>query len=354
MPRSRCRPEYVPLRTATHRRASPCRSTEVEANTESSPHDDIAYVKRQQTDRANGPSASGWSHSDRSASRRRGRGRRLGALLLLIPLMVGLLGVPASPTRPASSAATSWPTRRRGRPQLKKDIEKQKEQVAQLDALQTTSPTASSQTADQLKGINADLVTVKAKITTWRPRSTVIKADYNALVEQLKTLDAQLVDIEAQEAAKRAELAERKALLADRLRSAYDTDRTSLLETFLSGGTFTDLLAEMSYYIDVGEQDKALANQVAKDQETLAELHQTTIDARSRTDDLRAADGRLQARPRQEPGRARTPPRPRSRSSRSGSPTALAQQKRDYAQLAREQGAPRSAPSPRRAPRRRS
>ena len=53
------------------------------------------------------------------------------------------------------------------------------------------------------------------------------------------------------------------ALLAERVRSAYDTDRTSLLETFLSGGTFTDLLAEMSYYIDVGEQDKALANQIA-------------------------------------------------------------------------------------------
>ena len=74
---------------------------------------------------------------------------------------------------------------------------------------------------------------------------------------------------------------------AERLRSAYDTDRTSLLETFLSGGTFTDLLAEMSYYIDVGEQDKALADQIAQDQETLAALHQTTEDTRTRTNELR-------------------------------------------------------------------
>ena len=71
------------------------------------------------------------------------------------------------------------------------------------------------------------------------------------------------------------------------MRSAYDTDRTSLLESFLSGGTFTDLLAEMSYFIDVGEQDKALANQIAVDQETLASLHQTTEDTRSRTNELR-------------------------------------------------------------------
>ena len=91
----------------------------------------------------------------------------------------------------------------------------------------------------------------------------------------------------AREVAKKAQLAERKALLSERVRSAYDTDRTSLLESFLSGGTFTDLLAEMSYFIDVGEQDKALANQIAVDQETLAALHQTTEDTRVRTNELR-------------------------------------------------------------------
>ncbi len=43
----------------------------------------------------------------------------------------------------------------------------------------------------------------------------------------------------------------------------------------------------MSYYIDVGEQDKALANEIAHDQETLAAIHQTTEDTRARTNDLR-------------------------------------------------------------------
>src|SRR6185503_15644890 len=92
---------------------------------------------------------------------------------------------------------------------------------------------------------------------------------------------------QAREVAKKAQLAERRALLAERIRSAYDSDRTSLLESFLSGGTFTDLLAEMSYYIDVGEQDKALARQISSDQETLAEIHQTVADTRTQTNELR-------------------------------------------------------------------
>ena len=45
----------------------------------------------------------------------------------------------------------------------------------------------------------------------------------------------------------------------------------------------------MSYYIDVGEQDKALAQQIAHDQETLATLHQIVADTRNRTNELRQA-----------------------------------------------------------------
>ena len=56
----------------------------------------------------------------------------------------------------------------------------------------------------------------------------VIQGDYNQLVVKLQSLDAKLVVIEAQEVAKQTELAVRKELLAERLRSAYDTDRTSL------------------------------------------------------------------------------------------------------------------------------
>ena len=114
-----------------------------------------------------------------------------------------------------------------------------------------------------------------------------VKAKYEALVKSLETLDGQLRVVEAQELAKRAQLGERRALLATRLRDAYDTDRTTMLETFLSGGSFADVLTEVSYQLDIGEQDRALAEQIIEDQETLAALHQTVLATRRETNLLR-------------------------------------------------------------------
>jgi murein DD-endopeptidase MepM/ murein hydrolase activator NlpD len=197
---------------------------------------------------------------------------------------VGLLGAPATP---AGVRADELSDARARAAQLKKDIAAQKDQVAKLNALQVDLADAIKNTTIQLKGINADLSAVKAKIGSMQDKIDVIKADYADLVGQVQGLDATLMVVAAREEAKRGQLAERVALLAERVRNAYDTNRTSLLESFLSGGTFTDLLSEMSDYIDVGEQDKALADQIALDQQTLASLHQTTQDTRTRVDDLR-------------------------------------------------------------------
>jgi len=256
--------------------------------------------------------------------------------------MVGLLGAPASPTAPGIARGDELADAKARQAQLKKDIASQKAQVAQLDALQRDLADGIKQTADQLKGINADLTSVKVKIKGMEAQIAVIKTDYTTLVQQLHILDAQLVDIEGRETAKRAELAERKALLAQRLRSAYDTDRTSLLESFLSGGTFTDLLAEMSYFIDVGEQDKALANQVAKDQETLASLHQTTLDARSRTDDLRQQTA-ASKRALDKSLAALNDAKAALKKLEKRVAAALAAQKREYTQLARNKVAAQRA-----------
>jgi murein DD-endopeptidase MepM/ murein hydrolase activator NlpD len=198
--------------------------------------------------------------------------------------VVGLLGAPASPPGVRGDELSDAKARQA---QLKKDVAAQKARVANLNALQSALSAEIRNTAAELRGINADLKKVRLQIADMQTKIDVIKADYESLVAQVKSLDAQLIVVSAREVAKKAQLAERKALLSERVRSAYDTDRTSLLEEFLSGGTFTDLLAEMSYYIDVGEQDKALANQIAQDQETLASLHATTEDTRVRTNELR-------------------------------------------------------------------
>ena len=249
-----------------------------------SSQDDIAYVKRSQTERVMVPSPSGWSSTTGSTPHRRRLTRRLGSVLLLLPLVVGLLGAPASPQGARGDELSDAKARQA---QIKKEMADQKAKVAELNALQGALSSEIKNTKDELRGIQTDLAAVRVRITAMETKINVIKADYESLVAELKGLDADLVVIQAREAAKKAELSERKAMLAERLRSAYDTDRTSMLETFLSGGTFTDLLAEMSYYIDVGEQDKALASQIAADQETLASLHQSTEDTRERTNVLR-------------------------------------------------------------------
>lgn len=171
--------------------------------------------------------------------------------------------------------------------QLKKDIAAQKARVAALNDLQAGLASEIRSTKADLREIGADLDKVRQKIKKTEQRIEEVKAVYEDLVQQLGVMDQELARLIAEERAKRLQLTERRALLAERVRNAYDTDRTSPLETFLSGGTFTDLLAEMSYYIDVAEQDEALARQITKDQETLATLHATVEAARERTNLLR-------------------------------------------------------------------
>ena len=60
-----------------------------------------------------------------------------------------------------------------------------------------------------------------------------------------------------------------------------------MLETFLSGANFTDMLAEMSSQLDAADQDKALAAQVAEDRDTLLSLHETVVEARAATNTIR-------------------------------------------------------------------
>ena len=302
---------------------------------ESSSRDDIAYVKPYQTDHLIDSSARGWRSNTGSASPRRGFGRRFGAVLLLLPLVIGMLAAPASPPGVRGDELSDARAREA---QLKKEVAAQKAQVAELSALQTDLAAGIRQTTTQLRGINADLATVRVKITTMQTKIEAITTAYAGLVAELADLDAQLAVVTARESAKKRELSERKALLAERVRSAYDTDRTSLLETFLSGGTFTDLLAEMSYFIDVGEQDKALAKQIAVDQETLASLHQATLDTRSRTDDLRLETA-AQKRALDKSLIALNAAKAELKKLEKRVAAALAAQKRTYAQLARNKAA---------------
>ncbi len=166
---------------------------------------------------------------------------------------------------------------------LKKQISRQRSQVSQLNSMQAALSSEIRNTTRELRSINADLTAVRRKIGSMETKIEEVKAAYAALVLEGQVLAASLARVEKEEQEKAADLRERKNLLAERIRSAYDTNRVSLLETLLSGGTFTDLLTEASYLIDVGEQDKALAQQIERDQEILASVHQTVVETRTAT-----------------------------------------------------------------------
>jgi murein DD-endopeptidase MepM/ murein hydrolase activator NlpD len=203
---------------------------------------------------------------------------------LLVPLLSGAFGAPVATGDELSDALAKQKA-------LQAKIAAQKQAVAQLNGLQADLRSTITDTSAKLHGINADLDTMRAQVTQMTVKVKAVQAAYDSQVAQVADLDAQLVDLQAQEDAKAAQLVQRKALLAVRVRAAYDSDRTSLLETILSANSFSDVLSDVGYLIDIGNQDKALADQIVLDRQTLLTLHQTVSQTRFDTDQLRAETG---------------------------------------------------------------
>jgi murein DD-endopeptidase MepM/ murein hydrolase activator NlpD len=220
--------------------------------------------------------------ASRPSARRARRVMTRLPLLILVPVIVGILGGPAGPV-----GADELSDARARQNALAQQIKNQKADIAKINALQADLSTEIDSTKRQLNGINADLSAVKTSIDTMVVKINVVRKNYLAQVAQLQQLDIQLDRITVQESVMTVNLRARKALLAERLRQAYDIDRTSMLETFLSAGSFTDVLSEVSYSIDVSEQDKALAEQIVHDQANLAAVHDSVTQTRSATEDMR-------------------------------------------------------------------
>jgi murein DD-endopeptidase MepM/ murein hydrolase activator NlpD len=202
--------------------------------------------------------------------------------VFLAALLIGaLIGTPALVTGDELSDAMA---RQKALAQL---LQRQREEVAALNAAQTQLQGEIAETRGSLRAINADLRQVRHRVESMVVKIDLVRAIYEGLLVRLQELGVQLADLRRQELAKAAELEQRKAMLADRIRQAYDADRTSLLEAVLSAGTFTDVLAEVSYHLDVAEQDRALAQQIMRDQETLEAIHQTVVMTRVETEGLR-------------------------------------------------------------------
>lgn len=217
-------------------------------------------------------------------STRHPRRRRTLVALLMIPIVMGLFAAPAVAPGPVNGDQLA--DAQAQQKALEQQIAQQKAAIANLNASQASLAGQIAQTQTQLNGITDNLAATKAKVASMAAQLATVQGQYQALVAQLASLDAQLTQIEAEEAAKMDELGLHKAQLASRIRQAYEAQRTSMLETLLSGASFTDMLAAMSTQLDAAAQDQALAQQIAQDRATLLALHQTVLATRDQTDAL--------------------------------------------------------------------
>jgi len=210
-------------------------------------------------------------------------GRRGITALLLVTLLGGaFVSVP-----PADVSADALSDAIAQQQALQAQIDRQKAQISALTASQTKLSGQLANTKATLASVNANLQSVKSQIVDMTVEVAKAQGSVDELEATIALLDAQLADVEAKEQAKQAELSARKAVLAERIRTAYDGDRTSLLETLLSGDNFTDVLSEVDYHLDLAQQDQSLAQQIVDDQKLLAVIHQTASVTKDQTESLR-------------------------------------------------------------------
>ncbi len=216
---------------------------------------------------------------------RRGHRHRLLLAILVVPFLVTALAVPVAAPGPVNGDELA--DAQAQRKALEAKIRQQRSLIANINGSQATLESRIDATKTELDGITTDLAATRRRVNVLTDEIDKVRAAYQSLVNNLQDLDHQLGNIEDKEAAKRDELRTRKAELAQRVRDAYEAERTSLLETFLSGASFTDMLTQMSSQLDAAEQDRLLARQIALDRETLLALHQTVEATRAETNTLR-------------------------------------------------------------------
>lgn len=202
------------------------------------------------------------------------------AFLLVIPLLVGV-------TAPPPASGTDLATAQARQKALQQKIAEQKSEVARLRGLQAGLASDIASTSKALGGINADLAATRKRISGMTTRIAGVRAVYADLVRQVTLLDRQVIALGQEQAEKAQELADRKAMLAARLREAYRTDRTPLIQQLVAAGSIADVLQDVGSYLDLGGQDQAIATRITEDQRALDALQVLLVDTRVATDELR-------------------------------------------------------------------
>lgn len=157
------------------------------------------------------------------------------------------------------------------------------EQRANLDQLKARAASL----AAQLDGAKAELAEVTAEyervvglLTQVRDQVAEMRERVANLLAEIAALDQELRAIASEIADRTDELRAREALLQDHLRSAYEQSQTSLLEVMLSSESLDAATNQVGYLMNLSEQDKQLADEIAAIREELRVKRATLRDGR--------------------------------------------------------------------------
>jgi murein DD-endopeptidase MepM/ murein hydrolase activator NlpD len=163
---------------------------------------------------------------------------------------------------------------------LDKLIAAQKKQLAAIATQQAQLTTQMATAQSNLDQVSQNVDVLQGEIDGLQGSVDAVSVSYYGLVTQEGALQAQLDDLQAQEAAKQIELTQRQKILAARLIAAYKTDQTPLMSQLLTSGSLTEALSDVSYYMDLGAQDVALAQQIQQEAASLDQMKQNVAASR--------------------------------------------------------------------------
>jgi murein DD-endopeptidase MepM/ murein hydrolase activator NlpD len=170
--------------------------------------------------------------------------------------------------------------------ELDKLIAAQKKRLASISGQQATLRAQIGVTQKSLDELNTTVDSIQANIVTLQIQADQVQLSYDALAAEEKDLQAQFDLLEAARKAKQEQLDQRQAILARRLVAAYKTEQTPLLAQLLSAGSLSDALSDVSYLMELGAQDAALAQQIRQDRETLVLMEQQVTTSREAVSEL--------------------------------------------------------------------
>ncbi len=203
--------------------------------------------------------------------------RRRNRLATSLIALLAVSTILASTThRNPARAADPLSEARQQQQQLQLTLSQQRTQLAELKATSVDVAQKLDTAKAELQQVTAEYDRVNGLLVQVKQQVEQIAAQLDDLRARIAALDAQLTEIAVEITTQTNELHAREALLQNHLRAAYEQSQTSLLEILISSDSLDDASTQVSWMLNMSEQDSALADEI-RDLRAQLETKQDTV-----------------------------------------------------------------------------